>query len=103
MKNTPSTKANEVVARLQAKGYTPTQVVNSVARSLAHAERHGNRTDKVIWRKADATAKAALAKTHVEAGPGGLPCDSRCMTASEPECVCLCGGVNHGCALAEAA
>jgi hypothetical protein len=24
-------------------------------------------------------------------------CDARCYNASQPECTCCCGGINHGC------
>lgn len=26
-------------------------------------------------------------------------CDAKCHYAREPECDCICGGMNHGCAL----
>lgn len=100
-KNIPT--ARTIIAELVAKGYTPTQVVNSVARSLAHVEKNAtNPVLKSVWRKADALAKTNMTNVYAEAAKTGahLPCDARCMDAHEDECNCLCGGVNHGVLLA---
>lgn len=86
--------AAAVLAELNSKGYTATQVVNSVSRKLAHLERHVKDEELVkVFTLAKSKAEKALAQAHAE---GFVPCGEDCMAATVTECVCHCGGKNHG-------
>lgn len=86
--------AQDVLATLQGKGYTATQVVNSLTRSVAHYDRvKVSPVTKAVYKKALALAEKALQEAHAN---GFVPCGADCMSAHVEECVCHCGGKNHG-------
>lgn len=90
--------ANQIVSKLQAKGYTEQQIVHSLARSVAHQDKLlelglVTKTVRNHWNKALNDAKSDLTNAYAERF---IPCNSECMDAHEDHCVCLCGGVNHG-------
>lgn len=86
--------AKTILESLSSKGYTERQIVNSLARSLAHVKLHvtDERTIKA-WDTAYHKATVALTKAHAD---HYVPCDPRCEWATEDHCECFCGGVNHG-------
>lgn len=89
----PALSSATVIEALQAKGYTETQIVNSLKRKLNHVEKTASAQVKGVYRKALATARTNLAAAHAD---HFVPCDVQCLTSAIDECVCHCGGKNHG-------
>jgi hypothetical protein len=94
----------EIMQGLIGKGYTPTQVVHSAVRKEAWVRKGtSTKAEQKLWQGVVLEAKAYEAAAYAAAGPGGMACDPHCMGAIEDECVCACGGLNHGIAAVKVA
>jgi hypothetical protein len=90
----------QIAKRFENDPQMPVKVINSLQRKVAHIEKTStNKVTVSTWKKALTLAEKALAEAHAD---HFVPCDSQCMSSAHKECVCHCGGKNHGVLLKQA-